>query len=297
MIFTVTVNPALDYVLETEAFAFGETNRASAAELCVGGKGINVSLVLAQLGVESVAMGFVAGFVGRELENRLAQLGLQTDFVTLAEGDTRINVKLKHEVVTELNAPGPAIPSDGVAALLEKVACLTDGDTLVLSGSLPPSAPADLYEQILVALSGRKVQVVVDTAGETLMRLLSYKPYLIKPNRSELEQLAGTALPTIEAVAIAARGLQQAGAENVLVSLGADGALLLTDSGQVLVRPAVGGEPVNTVGAGDSMVAGFLAGLERGTAFALDLAVAAGGATACSEGLATGEAIHRLLCE
>ena len=295
MIMTVTINPAMDYVLQAPGFTLGETNRATAAHLRVGGKGINVSLVLAALGVDSTATGFLAGAMGGLVETALQGEGIKTDFVWLPEGNTRINVKLKTGVETEINAPGPAISGEALGALADKLNTLTEGDTVVLAGNLPALVPQDTYARLLASLEGRGVRAVVDTTGEALLATLPYHPYLIKPNRRELEQLAGKPLPTVEAVTEAARHLQQAGATNVLVSLGGDGALLLDAAGDTYYRPAVGGKPVDTVGAGDSMVAGFLAGADRGNDYALALGLAAGGATACGEGLATGDAIYQLM--
>lgn len=295
MIYTVTFNPAIDYLLWTENFTPGITNRATREELQFGGKGINVSTVLSRLGEATTALGFVAGFTGDALEVALRQDGVNTDLIRLSQGHTRINVKLKGECETEINAVGPVIDGAALKTLFRKLDGLQAGDTLVLAGSVPAGLPADIYERILQALQGRQLRCVVDTAGELLRRVLPYRPFLIKPNRQELEELMGASLPDDGAVAEAARALQRQGAVNVLVSLGKEGALLLDEQGRVHRQPALGGRPVNTVGAGDSMVAGFLAGVSQGYAYALRLGAAAGGATACSLGLAQKEDVLALM--
>ncbi|MBE6594396.1 MAG: 1-phosphofructokinase [Ruminococcaceae bacterium] len=287
MIYTVTLNPAVDYVVHLPAFAEGATNRATGEEIYFGGKGINVSLVLRELGVTSTALGFVAGFTGDALEAHLAAAGVQTDFLRLPEGFTRINVKVKSGGrESEINGKGPAVPLEMVEVLLEKLDRLEEGDTLVLAGSVPGTLPSNIYERMLAHLSGRGVRFVVDAEGALLRATLGYRPFLIKPNRRELSGLVGRTLSNDGELAAAARELQAAGAQNVLVSLGGEGALLLDAEGTVHRAPAVGGAAVNTVGAGDSMVAGFLAGISRGYDRALRLGLAAGGATAGLPGLA-----------
>lgn len=296
MIYTVTLNPALDYLLWVESFTPGATNRSAREALQWGGKGINVSVVLSRLGQATTALGFVAGFTGAVLAEGLRQEGIRTEFITLPQGNTRINVKLKGAEETEVNAGGPPIDERSVAALWAQLDALTSGDTLVLAGSVPKDMPADTYCRILARLQGRGVRCVVDATGALLTATLPYRPFLIKPNRSELEELCGRSLPTDEAVTEAAQQLQRQGAVNVLVSLGGDGALLVDETGTVHRQAAVSRGPiVNTVGAGDSMVAGFLTGLPGGYAHALKLGAAAGGATACSLGLATKEAVDALM--
>ncbi len=295
MIYTVTFNPALDHILYLDRLIPGETNRCRREELYFGGKGINVSLVLRELGVESTALGFIAGFTGDALEQNLRGQGIQTDFIRLKEGLTRINVKLNGERETEINAPGPAIDSASLAALMEKLDALKAGDTLVLAGSIPATVPADIYEQIAERLQGREIRLVVDAAGALLLEVLPYHPFLIKPNHRELEELVGRSLHGSGELADAARALQKKGAQNVLVSRGKDGALLLDENGKVHEMSALGGKPVNTVGAGDSMVAGFLAGIGGGYEYALKLGSSAGGATACQPGLAKKYEIEELL--
>lgn len=298
MIYTVTLNPAVDYVVHLPAFAEGMTNRATGEEIYFGGKGVNVSLVLRELEVETTALGLVAGFTGAALEQHLCAAGVRTDFLQLTEGFTRINVKIKAPTgESEINGRGPAVPPEALEAFFEKLDSIGEGDTLVLAGSVPGSLPFDIYERMLVRLSGRGVRFVVDAEGALLRSVLPYRPFLIKPNRAELAGLAGHALCTDEEIVAVARELQTAGAQNVLVSLGGDGALLLDAAGGVHRAPAVGGPAVNTVGAGDSMVAGFLAGIGQGYAHALRLGIAAGSATAGLPGLAKRADILRLLEE
>ncbi len=295
MIYTVTFNPAVDYVVHLNAFTPGETNRSVSEEVYFGGKGINVSIILAQLGMESTALGFVAGFTGEALEKALVAGGTRTDFIRLPEGMTRINVKMKGDCETEINASGPRIDAASLEKLFAKLEVLQAGDTLVLAGSVPGSLPADIYEQILKKLSGRGIRFVVDATGKLLLNVLKYRPFLIKPNRAELEEICGRKLDTQEKLVEGASELKAMGAQNVLISLGKDGALLLDEHGKVHTHEVLGGKPVNTVGAGDSMVAGFIAGCEKGYEHALLMGVAAGGATACAKGLATREEIFALL--
>ena len=297
MIYTLTFNPALDYVLRLPTLREGETNRAESASIHFGGKGINVSLVLSALGVESTALGFVAGFTGEALVSHLAERGVHTHFIPLPEGLTRINVKLKTPEgaypETEINTSGPAIPPPCLEALYRRLDTLGAGDTLVLAGSIPAGLPKDTYRAIMETLDGRGIRFVVDAEGALLTETLPYRPFLVKPNRAELEGMMGRALPTEQDLRDAAADLQKRGAQNVLVSLGGDGALLLDGDGRYHATKALPVKAVNTVGAGDSAVAGFLAGIERGYEYALKLAMACGGATAESEGLATAEAIRR----
>ncbi len=295
MIYTVTFNPALDYVIRLDKLELGETNRCHGEELYFGGKGVNVSLVLRELGKANTALGFVAGFTGTALEENLKEQGINTDFIHLKEGLTRINVKMKAEQETEINAQGPAIDEAAIAALFEKLHTLQKGDTLVLAGSIPATLPADIYEKILEQLQGKGIRFVVDATGQLLMRVLKYKPFLIKPNHRELEELVGRGLNSSAEIAAGAKELQEKGAQNVLISRGKEGALLLDETGKIHEMPAVGGKPVNTVGAGDSMVAGFIAGADQGYEFALKLGSAAGGATACQAGLAKKADIENLL--
>ena len=299
MIYTLTLNPALDYVMRLPVLREGETNRAASAELHFGGKGVNVSCVLSELGVETTALGFVAGFTGDALTVYLSERGIRADFVRLSEGLTRINVKLKTpeglHPETEINSAGPDILPPDINALLDKLVTLKAGDTLVMAGSVPKALPRNAYCRFMAVLRNHGVRFVVDAEGEALTQTLPYSPFLIKPNRAELEGIAGRALPTDSDLRKAAAELQRAGAQNVLISLGGDGAMLLDAEGGYHRVPALPVTPVNTVGAGDSMVAGFLAGVDRGYAYALKLATACGGATAASEGLATGNDIARYM--
>jgi len=294
MIYTVTFNPALDYHLFTKRLTLGTTNRAVREMMSFGGKGINVSVVLTRLGIPNIALGFVAGFTGDELCVRLTEAGIVHNMIRLTEGLTRINVKLHAEAETEINAAGPIITTESTEALMGKLEALSGGDTVVLSGSVPSSLPKDIYATIMARLAVKGIRFVVDAEGDTLTSTLPYHPFLIKPNRRELSILSGQELTTDDAVISAARHLQRECAKNVLVSLGGDGALLLTEDGKCYRYPALGGHPINTVGAGDSMVAGFLAGLPEGYKNALRMGLAAGGATACAEGLGTREDILAL---
>lgn len=295
MIYTVTFNPAVDLVMRTDGLKGGEVNRARSEELMFGGKGINVSLVLRELGVESVALGFVAGFTGEAIEQGVRSAGVKTDFIRLESGFSRINVKIKAESETELNGTGPDIPDSALEELLARLDGLCEGDTLVLAGSVPPSMPADIYERILARLSGRGIRAAVDAQGELLRDVLKYRPYLIKPNDRELGELFGVEINGAAQAREYAARLQAQGARNVLVSMAEKGAVLLDEGGGEHFCAACTGQVRNSVGAGDSMLAGFLAGAQRGFDEALRLGTAAGGATAFSDCLAVREDIERLL--
>ena len=297
MIATVTFNPALDYELRLAALRPGEINRAEGEALRFGGKGINVSVMLGRLGAGTTALGFTAGFTGLALEEGLARAGVRTGFVRLPAGLTRINVKVRAEEETELNGRGPAIPPESLEALLDRLDGLSAGDFLVLAGSVPAGLPGGVYGRILDRLAGRGVEAVVDAEGALLRDALSRRPFLVKPNRRELEDLLGRALPTEGDLRDVAAALRRAGARNVLVSLGAGGALLLDETGAFRRAAAPAGTARGSVGAGDSMVAGFLAGWLAGGRWedALRLAVAAGSATAFADGLARREEVEALL--
>lgn len=299
MIYTLTLNPALDYVMHLPSVREGATNRAVSTDLQFGGKGVNVSLVLSALGVENTALGFAAGFTGAALTAFFTERGIRADFIPLPEGLTRINVKLKTpeglHPETEINAAGPNIPADCMDALYRKLDALTEGDTLVLAGSIPSSLPKDTYRAIMEWLAGRGIRFAVDAEGALLTETLPFRPFLVKPNRAELEGIMGRELPTDTDLEEAAAELQRRGAMNVLVSLGGDGALLLDENGEYHRAKALPIVPVNTVGAGDSTVAGFLAGVGRGYGYALKLAMACGGATAAGEGIASRNAILNLM--
>lgn len=299
MVYTVTFNPAIDYVVHTGEMKLGMTNRSEREEMYFGGKGINVSIVLRELGVDSKALGFTAGFTGEAIEKGLADMGIDTDFVRLENGNSRINVKIKSEEETELNGQGPDIDDDAVAALFEKLEALRDGDTLVLAGSIPSSLPSDIYERILAKLAGRDIRTVVDATKDLLLNVLKYKPFLIKPNDHELGEMFGVALSTDADIEKYARKLQEMGARNVLISMAGDGAMLIDENGEKHRCGVCKGTVKNSVGAGDSMVAGFTAGIQQGDQldyeYALKLGTAAGGATAFSDGLAQKEKIAELL--
>ena len=293
MIYTVTFNPAIDYVMRAESISLGKTNRSSAEELHFGGKGINVSAVLRELGEDSTSLGFVGGFTGEYLEKELKNLGIKTDFVHISGGNTRINVKLKSGEETEINAKGPDITEDELSALMGKLNGVKSGDTVILAGSIPSSLPSDIYEKILESLEGRGVRFVVDAEGELLLKALKYRPFLIKPNDFELSGIAGRELTSDEDIESAARKLKEMGAVNVLVSLGARGAVLIDEFGEKHRASAPKITPVDTVGAGDSMVAGFLSGVKNGYGYALKLGIASGSATAALVGLAKKEDIFK----
>lgn len=296
MVYTVTFNPAIDYVVHTGEMSLGAVNRSTGEEMYFGGKGINVSLVLRELGIESVALGFVAGFTGKAIEEGVSLMGVRTDFVRLEKGNSRINVKIKSAQETELNGQGPHIDEKALEQLFEKLDRLESGDTLILAGSIPGSMPSDIYERILEKLSDRNIKAVVDATKDLLLNVLKYKPFLIKPNNHELGEMFGVKLSSIEEIERYARKLQEMGARNVLISMAGDGALLVDETGKVHSCGVCKGTVKNSVGAGDSMVAGFVAGSAQGDyEYALKLGTASGGATAFSDGLAVREKIDELL--
>lgn len=297
MIYTLTFNPAIDYIVDVEAFRLGLTNRTSAEKLLPGGKGLNVSTVLHNLGVESTALGFIGGFTGDEIERRAAALGLRTEFIRLKEGFSRINVKLRSIDGTEINGRGPVIDAESMQTLRERLLSLGTGDTLVLAGSIPESLPDTIYEEIMRALSGHGVTIAVDATKELLLNVLPLHPFLVKPNNHELSEIFGVQLKTAEEVAPYAKKLREMGAENVLVSMAGEGAVLAASDGKLYQSPAPKGTLINGVGAGDSMVAGFLAGWneKKDCGYAFKLGIAAGSASAFSENLATKEEIEAVL--
>lgn len=295
MIYTVTFNPAVDYVVHTDGMTVGSVNRAKDESIYFGGKGINVSMVLSELGVKSRALGFIAGFTGEAIEKGVAEKGIETDFIRLASGFSRINVKIKSQSETELNGQGPVIDEGALSELYAKLDNLSDGDTIVLAGSIPSSMPADIYRRILERLKGKRIKAVVDATKDLLLNVLSYEPFLIKPNNHELGEMFGVTLTTNDEIAEYAARLKEMGAKNVLVSMAGDGAMLLDENGKTHICGVCRGRVRNSVGAGDSMVAGFIAGCERGGyEYALKLGTAAGGATAFSDGLAQRDEIYRL---
>ena len=296
MIYTVTFNPALDYVVKMDSLELGMVNRSTAEAVYYGGKGINVSIVLNNIGVESVALGFIAGFTGREIEDGVKAMGVTTDFITLADGMSRINVKIKAEKETEINGQGPDIKADELLELFNKLEKLKGGDCLVLAGTIPASLPSDIYEQIMAKLMNKGIDIVVDATKELLLNVLKYHPFLIKPNNHELEEIFGVKLSTDEDIAEYAKKLQVMGARNVLISMAGDGAMLITEAGEVLRIGVPKGKVVNSVGAGDSMVAGFTASYLKNHDYmeALKRGTATGSATAFSEGLATADKVEEL---
>ena len=298
MIYTVTFNPAIDYVVRLDkTLEVGAVNRANGEDCVLGGKGINVSGVLAQLDCSSVALGFVAGETGAWLERGLAAQGLKTDFIHLEQGMTRINVKIKAGQETELNGAGPDIPEGAMQQLEAQLDALGEDDILILAGSIPKSLSQNTYERLLARLDGKGVRCVVDATRDLLVNVLPYHPFLIKPNNHELGEIVGRELTSDEEIIAAARSLQEKGARNVLVSMAGDGALLVDEQGQTHRIGCPKGKVVNSVGAGDSMVAGFVAGWmqTKSYAFALRLGTACGSATAFSLGLATKGKIDELM--
>ncbi|MCC8192795.1 MAG: 1-phosphofructokinase [Ruminococcus sp.] len=297
MIYTVSFNPAWDYVMVVDDFTLGKTNRSSFESVMFGGKGINVSAVLKELDLTSTALGFIAGFTGDALEKEIQQKGIKTDFIKLSEGMTRINVKLKTGKETEINGRGPKIDEAAIKLLFEKLQALSSGDTLVLAGSIPAGMPDDIYENIMKDLMGKGITVVVDATKDLLLNVLKYKPFLIKPNVHELEEIFKVELKTDEEIIQKAKVLQDRGAENVLISMGGDGAILVDENASVHKIGVAEGKVINSVGAGDSMVAGFVAGYEKYHDYsqALKLGTAAGNATAFSEGLAKRDMIDAIL--
>lgn len=294
MIYTVTFNPSLDYIVTVKDFRLGETNRTASEQMLPGGKGINVSTVLENLGFENTALGFVAGFTGREITRKVQELGFRHEFIELQDGWSRINIKMKDFDGTEINGQGPAIKEADVQTLLERLDQLGEGDILVLAGSIPSSMPETIYADILKRLDGKGVMTVVDATNDLLMEVLKYRPFLIKPNQHELGEIFGVELTTQESVIPYAKKMQEKGAVNVLVSMGGKGAVLLDENGDVHMLPAPKGNLVNAVGAGDSMVAGFLAGwLEKQDYMhAFRMGVSAGSASAFSEFLATRQEVE-----
>lgn len=296
MIYTVTFNPSLDYIVSVDDFKLGLTNRTSSELLLPGGKGINVSTILTNLGIESTALGFVAGFTGDEIIRKVEEIGVRSDFIRIGDGISRINVKLKSIDGTEINGMGPDISREKTEELMEKLDVLDEGDVLVLAGSIPVSMPDDIYSRILERLEGKGVTFIVDATGELLMKVLKYQPFLIKPNNHELGDIFKVNLETREEVVPYGRKLQAMGAKNVLISMAGEGAVLVAEDGSVYDVPAPEGVLVNAVGAGDSMVAGFTAGWmeKKDYRHAFYMGVAAGSASAFSEYLATKNEIMSL---
>lgn len=296
MIYTVTFNPSLDYIVSVDDFKLGKTNRTSSELMLAGGKGINVSIVLKNLGVESTALGFIAGFTGDEIAKRLRNQGINTEFIKIDEGMSRINLKVKNIDGTEINGQGPVISSQKQEELMKILDSLERGDVLVLAGSIPSSMPSDIYSKILERMKEKDIVTVVDATKDLLLNVLEYKPFLVKPNNHELGEIFGVELETREDVVLYGKKLQQMGAKNVLISLAGEGAVLIAEDGNVYDSPAPEGKLVNGVGAGDSMVAGFLEGYMRTKEYeyAFYRGLAAGSASAFSEYLATKAEIEQV---
>ena len=293
MIYTVTFNPSLDYIVSVDDFKLGLTNRTSSELILPGGKGTNVSTVLKNLGLESTALGFVAGFTGNEIVKRLNDMGIKSDFISIENGISRINLKLKSIDGTEINGAGPDISEEKVNELMDKLNQLKEGDVLVLAGSIPSSMSDNIYRDIMADLKDRGVMIVVDATKDLLLNVLEYHPFLIKPNNHELGEIFDVKLTTREEVIPYGRKLQEKGARNVPVSMAGEGAVLIAEDGQVFDAPAPKGKLINGVGAGDSMVAGFVAGWieKQDYEYAFHMGVASGSASAFSENLATKEEI------
>lgn len=296
MVYTITLNPALDYVMKVGKLRYDDINRSKSEEIYYGGKGINVSVILTRLGVHNKALGFVAGFTGRKLEQMLVDEGIDCDFNRLSNGQTRINVKIKADTELDVNASGPDISEENIKDLMDKLDDIGEDDYLVLAGSIPSTLPDDIYERILSRLQSRGVNFIVDATGDLLKKALPYKPFLVKPNHHELGDLFGVETKTEEDIVKYARKVQEMGARNVLVSRAKDGATLIDENSNVTTFANVDGELVNSVGCGDSMVAGFVAGYinKKDYAYALKLGAACGNATAFSEELATADEIKKV---
>ncbi|CEI72613.1 MULTISPECIES: 1-phosphofructokinase [Romboutsia] len=299
MIYTVTLNPSIDYVIKLDNLKNGEVNRTKEEYVYPGGKGINVSLILKELGYESRALGFVSGFTGNYIKDVLKDKGLNEDFINIKNGFTRINVKVKSSEETEINGQGPNISEEDLNKLYEKLDTLRENDVLVLAGSIPNTLDSSFYENIMKRLENKNIKIVVDATKNLLINVLKHKPFLIKPNNHELEELFNVKLETVDEIITYARKLKDMGAKNVLISRGKDGALLITENGETFISNVAKGKVKNSVGAGDSMVAGFIAGYLNSKDYkeALKLGAASGGATAFSNDLADKEHIYSLIDE
>lgn len=296
MIYTVTFNPSLDYIVSVDHFKLGRTNRTESERILPGGKGLNVSMVLKNLGIDSTAFGFAAGFTGDEIVRRVEEMGVRAEFIPVGGGISRINLKLKSIDGTEINGCGPQIGKEVLDKMMEKLDILGKGDILVLAGSIPGSVPEDIYKRIMARMEGREIMVVVDAAKDLLVNALEHHPFLVKPNNHELGEIFGVELRTRKETIPYAKRLREMGARNVLVSMAGQGAVLAAQDGSIFQSPAPGGKLVNAVGAGDSMVAGFLAGwLERmDYEHAFYMGLSAGSASAFSEFLADEKEIRAL---
>lgn len=300
MIYTITFNPALDYIVRLDHLETGTINRTTQEYVLGGGKGINVSIVLNNLGMNTTALGFIAGFTGQEIVTQLNQFGVKENFIRLRDGLTRINVKVKaSDEETEINGRGPTITDEELQSLYTQLDALTDKDILILAGSIPSSLPSDMYERIMERLQHKHIRIIVDATKDLLTRVLPYKPFLIKPNNHELSEIFGRTLSSKDDLVTAAKELQTQGAQHVLISMAGDGAILVAADGTVYTSKAPQGTLVNSVGAGDSMVAGFITGYEKTGSLqeALYWGIASGSASAYSENLATSDEVEALLSQ
>lgn len=300
MIYTITFNPSIDYMVSVDHFKLGTVNRTSQEYLLPGGKGINVSIVLHNLGIDSTALGFIAGFTGKEIENRVTNdFGVQCDFIDVENGYSRINFKMKSDEESEVNGNGPMINKEHIDKLYDKLSCLQAGDILILSGSIPKCLSDDIYSEIMEKLADKNIEIVVDATGDLLMKVLKHKPFVIKPNNHELAEMFHVKLFGTQDIVKYAKKLQEMGAKNVLISMAGDGALFVCENGKVYFSNAPKGQVKNSVGAGDSMVAGFVAGYEKTKDYvqAFRMGVATGSASAFSENLATASEVEKLLQE
>ena len=297
MINTITLNPSLDYIVKVDSFKVDSLNRIEEERIYAGGKGINVSIVLKNLGVENTALGYIAGFTGDEILSQIKSHGVNCDFVKLENGFSRINVKLKSEGETEINGAGPEITQENLKILYKKLSNLNKGDYLILSGSIPGSVPDDIYENIMNSLLDTGVEFIVDATKDLLLKVLKYKPFLIKPNHHELAEMFNVELKDDEDIIKYGKKLQEMGAKNVLISMAGDGAILLPENGEAIKKEVPKGILKNSVGAGDSMVAGFLCGYLKNKDIdeAFKMGIATGSASAFSEELATEEDVYNLL--
>ena len=305
MIYTITFNPALDYTVQVKEFEIGKINRTKTENMLAGGKGLNVSIILKRLGIENTALSFISGFTGKELERIVNEYDIKTDFIEVTNGYTRINVKISslekdsenQESETAINGNGPEIEQTDIEKLLEKIKNINSDDIVILSGNVPKCINENIYEIICKELNENNIQFIVDASQKLLINCLKYKPFFIKPNKEELEETFNVKIETKEEIIIYAKKLQEKGAQNVLISLGGDGAILLTEENEVYYSNTPKGQVINTVGAGDSMVAGFVAGYLKHKDYreALRLGIASGSATAFSAGLAMNEEINELL--
>ena len=297
MINTITLNPSLDYIVKVDDFKAGHVNRTSKEDIYPGGKGINVSIVLKNLGVKNRALGFTAGFTGEEIEKLVANHGVDNEFIRLEKGMSRINVKLKSKEESEINGMGPDISKNDIEKLYEKLEALKAGDFVVLAGSIPNTLPDDIYETIMKDFKDKEINFVVDATKDLLLNVLKYKPFLIKPNHHELGEMFNVELKNKEEIIIYAKKLQEIGARNVIISMAGDGAILIEENGEITISDTPKGTLVNSVGAGDSMVGGFLAGIaeNKNIKEAFKIGVATGSASAFSEGLATRDKVEELL--